>query len=425
MKPFTRSIVSSCALLALIVGLGWSGRVAGKRMARAGWLQTAAPLAHESLDQPDRLVAAPHSDKKPREIERVILRLKYLIETSPDILVDWETRRQIQRLLSELSSSDLGKVYASIEGHQLGFLNTASYFLAPEVLAVWTKLDPASAMIAGFAEPQRGSATRAFASWAAESPNEALDWLASDDFPPELSEKMNELRIAALANLLSRDFDLATQEFFKVEHGSTLWSQRDHLIGRWASQSVNDPELREKLVEFSKTTGRPEDHAHMNSSLLRDWPQEDALGMLTYMYELRDYQESGNISAEKQPEMDAIAVRAAIYREYDGPALEWWMERYSDQSEVPGPLQSALSQWQQKYPDAVNQWFAQQPDSPQRDAMQASRVPSFIASGKMEEAARAIYEISDPGIRQNAIERLDYVWSKRDPEAAAAWRRGE
>ena len=100
------------------------------------------------------------------------------------------------------------------------------------------------------------------------------------------------------------------------------------------------------------------------------------------------------------------------------------MERYADQNEVPGALQDAMIQWRRKNAQAVDQWFAEQPPSPQRDAMQAALVPSMIANGKMEEAVQAIGSIGDAAIRQSAIERLDYAWSKKDPDAAAAWKAG-
>ena len=160
----------------------------------------------------------------------------------------------------------------------------------------------------------------------------------------------------------------------------------------------------------------------MNSSLLRQWPQEDALGMLTYLQELREYQETADIPADQRPAIDATAVGVAIYREYDRPALEWWMERYGDRTEVPAALQDAMIGWRQKYPEKVNQWFAEQPSSPQRDALQAVLVPSLVAAGKMDDAVQVIGQISDPGLRQSAIERLDFVWSKKDAAAAAAWR---
>jgi hypothetical protein len=101
------------------------------------------------------------------------------------------------------------------------------------------------------------------------------------------------------------------------------------------------------------------------------------------------------------------------------------MERYADHNEVPGPLQEAMIQWRRKNGQAVDQWFAEQPPSPQRDAMQAALIPSLMASGKMGEAAQAIENISDEGLRQSASERLDYVWSRRNPAAAAAWREKE
>ena len=110
-----------------------------------------------------------------------------------------------------------------------------------------------------------------------------------------------------------------------------------------------------------------------------------------------------------------------MYREYTGPALEWWMERYGQSPDTPAPMRAAISQWVQKYPDAARQWFDQQPESPQRDALNAAAIPAFLSQGKFSEAARSIAGIRDPALRQPAVERLEILWKIQDPAAAAAW----
>lgn len=416
--PRAKKVLSTALALALLAGLCWSGREAGKLMARAGWFQQGT-AAREAVIPGPRHATRPDGD--PRAAAKALRRLRFLSEGSVFLHTDWETLAEIRTILAGLSSEELAEVFDGLEKEILAY--SGLHLLAREVLAAWITLDPTAALLAANRTPRFG-AESLVTGWAMDDPAGALGWLDGGEFPAELADKRNEFRAAALHGIFERDFDLATTEFLKLEPGGDRWLGRDGVMSSWASRALQDPALREQLVAFAKTTGRPEDHARMNESLLRDWPQEDALGMLTYINDLREYQESAAIPADKRPEMDATAVGVAIYREYDRPALEWWMERYADSPQVPGPLQDAMSQWQQKYPDKVSQWFAEQPASPQRDALQASLVPSLIASGKMEDAAQVIGNIADPAIRQPALERLDYVWSRKDADAAAEWRAG-
>lgn len=419
--PRVKSILSTACLLAVVAGLAWSGREAGKRMARAGWFRGDAVEKKSAFAPPASAARSAKTAADPQATANALRRLKFLTEGSFYLGNDWETLAEVRAILAGLSAAELGEVHAALKPELPHSNSVNSFTLMQELLGAWVKLDPATALITGFQSPWR-SPVGAFESWAMEDPAAALDWLESEGFPAELAEKKNELRTNALFSLLDRDFDRATAEFLKLPPGPADGRGRSAVISGWAYSAVHDPALRERLIAFAKSTGNPEDHAAMNSSLLRQWPQEDALGMLTYLQDLREYQETADIPADQRPAIDATAVGSAIYREYDRPALEWWMERYGDRTEVPAALQDAMIGWRQKYPDKVNLWFAEQPSSPQRDALQAVLVPSLVAAGKMDNAVQAIGQISDPGLRQSAIERLDFVWSKKDAAAAAAWR---
>lgn len=419
--PRVKSILSTACLLAVVAGLAWSGREVGKRMARAGWFRGDAVEKNSLFAEPATSARSTKADANPQATANALRRLKFLTEGSLHLATDWETLAEVRAILAGLSAAELAEVQAALEPGFLRATSSTTFFLMQEVLGAWVKLDPAAALTAAFQSPQTYG-SQVFASWAMEDPAAALDWLESEGFPAELAEKKNELRTNALFSLLDRDFDRATAEFLKLPPGPVDGRGRSAVISGWASSAVHDPALRERLIAFAKNTGNPEDHAAMNSSLLREWPQEDALGMLTYLQDLREYQETADIPADQRPAIDATAVGAAIFREYDRPALEWWMERYGERTEVPAALQDAMIGWRRKYPDKVSQWFAEQPASPQRDALQAVLVPSLVAAGKMDDAVQAIGQISDPGLRQSAIERLDHVWSKKDAAAAAAWR---
>ena len=423
--PRAKSILSASVGIALLAGLGWSGREAGKRMARAGWfLGAAAERREPAAAAPVRTATVEKTAGNPDIVHHALRRLLFLTEGSGGFTWgDWESIAEIQSILGALSATDLAALHAALLVHPAGRdpFAVGSSFLLGEILSAWIRLDPAAALRASFAH-RRYYGGEPFSAWAQDDPAAAFDWLGSDDFPSDLAGMRDAIRASALHSLLHRDFERATAEFLLLPPGQAGGMERSAVISGWASSASGDPAQRERLIAFAKSTGNPGDHAAMNRSLLRDWPQEDALGMLTYLHELRDYLETADFPADQRPALEATAVGAAIYREYDGPALEWWMERHADQSEVPDSLRHAMTEWRQKYPDKVNQWFAGQPDSPQRDALQASLVPSLIATGNMDDAAQVIGQIGNPDLRQPAIERLDYVWSKRDAAAAAAWR---
>jgi hypothetical protein len=404
--PRAKSMLTGALALALLTGLWWTSREAGKRMARAGWWQGDPKSARKIAVAPNRPGATENPGQTLEALQNTIRRLEFLAAGSAYLPGDWETLAEVQAILDGLSAEDLAQIHAAIHGGPFG---SALHYLTHQVLAAWVR-------------PPRGNGQGIFAVWAQEDPSRALDWLESAELSGELAGKKDELRAAALGLLLQRDFERATAEFLKLP--PTTDAQRDErasLMGNWASQTLGDPALRERLIDFAKSTGHPADHASLNDRLFREWPQDDALGLLTYLQDLREYQETADIPADQRPAIDATAVGAAIYREYDRPALEWWMERYEDRTEVPAPLHDAMVQWHFKYPDKLTQWFAEQPPSPQRDAMQAALLPAQ-AVGNPAAAAQAIGNITDPDLRQSAIERLDYSWSRKDAAAAAAWR---
>lgn len=414
-----RLLLRAAGLLGL-VSLAWLGNRAGHSIARAGWFQQAVVSAktlrtESSLAEPQR---SPHAT--PDQAAFALKRLLAVIEASPDLTHDWDARAEIDGILAKLSSDELAAVYAAL---QIG-LDLNLRVLARKVGLAWVAKDPVAALSAALAKrslyvSSHANAVSIFNDWAANDPSAALTWLDSTDVPPELAEEKARFRAAALSGLLERDFDLATSGFLKFESGE---ENSRILLGQWAGTYVGDPAMRERLVEFAKSTGRPDDYAQLNASLLRVWPQEDSQAMLEYLKGLRDYLNSDAVPVEARPNVDATAVGVAIYREYTGPALEWWMERYSQSSETPQPLRASVTAWVQKYPDQARQWFEEQPASPQRDSLNATAVTAFAARGKFKEAAAMLQGIGDPKLRQSAIERLDFTWTQRDPQGAAAWR---
>ena len=424
--PLTNRLLFRSVGLLGLMSLAWLGNRAGHSMARAGWFQSTLMSAKDAGTEqltPDRPPSAPGSTG---QAVSALKRLRAIVSASPQLESDWEARAQVDDILAKLSADELASVYAELE---IG-LDPTSQFLAQKVGVAWARKDPSAALAAAQAKrsPFHGYggsfAGGIFKDWAADEPSAALAWLDSRDLSAEFAEMKAQLRCRALFDLVGRDFDLATSEFLKLDPNKEDGFDSRSVLASWAGVYADDPVMRERLVEFAKSTGRPDDYAQLNSSLLRAWPQADADAMRVYLEGLRDYLNSDAVPVEARPNVDATAVGAAIYREYTGPALEWWMGRYSQSSETPQALRGSIAAWVQKYPDQVRQWFDEQPPSPQRDSISTTVVTTLAARGKFQEAAGMLQGINDPKLRQSATERLDFVWTQRAPQAAAAWREG-
>jgi hypothetical protein len=312
-----RSLFRFVGLLGLL-SLAWLGNRAGHSMARAGWFQSAIVPAKDTgtgLSPSDRPQSAPVSTNQSAS---ALKRLRAIVAASPNLANDWEARAQIDDILAKLSANELAAIYAELD---IG-LDSDSRFLAQKVGVAWARKDPSAALAAAQAKRSLlGSSLAAgiFNDWAADEPSAALAWLNSPDLPAGLEEMKAKLRGGALFDLVGRDFDLATSEFLKLDQNrNDGWDSRG-VLGSWASAYADDPVMRERLVEFAKSTGRPDDYAELNSSLLRAWPQKDAEAMRVYLEGLRAYLNSDAVPVEARPNVDATAVGAAIYRELHRP----------------------------------------------------------------------------------------------------------
>lgn len=420
--PRIKTLLKGGLLIALLGLLAYGGKKAGQQIARSGIIARPVPKAKATAGGGAATQGLTTSEPAREGVAASALkRLEALANGSPNYTIDWEAQMQMDAIIAKLNAAELAEVFAGLK------VGPTLYLLGDKVGVAWMAKDPDAALRAALVKTpdERGSfARRIFASWSADEPQAALEWLNRAALPEKPADLGENLRGAAVMGLVERDFDLATTEFLKMKEGKPGEHGYDNPMAAWGGLYADDPAMRERLVAFAKTTGRPEDYAALNHSLLNQWPQEDAMGMMTYMYELRDYLESGTVAAEKSPLVDGTAVAAAISREYDRPALEWWMERYADSRDLPAPMREAMSGWVNKYPEKVMQWFQEQPPSAQRDALASSTIPTLGRNGKFEEAARAVEMIQDPAYRQAAAERLEIFWKDKDAAAAAAWRAG-
>jgi len=414
--PRAKSLLKGSLLLLCLGLLGFAGKKAGQQLARSGMIDRS------------RADAAPQEVRKPQDAARAGLaastykRLTAMAASSSNLNLDWEAGAELDDLIAKLNAAELAELFGMLEvPSQDGFM-----VLARKIGSAWMAKDPDAALRGLLAKQPNSNgwlATSAFAFWAQDHPDAALAWLDAAELPEKPANLRDSLRANAMMGLVERDFERTTAEYLKMKEPGNWDGASNGLMGAWGSMYADDPLMRGRLLEFAKTTGNPKDHASLNHQLLKEWPQEDAMGMMNYLHELRGYLESDAVPAKARLESDGTAVAAAIYREYDRPALEWWMERHADSREAPAPLREAMAQWVQRYPDKVNQWFEEQPPSVQRDALASSLIPVLSQTRKFTEAAGMIGTMQDPALRQAASERLVMLWSEQDANAAAAWQK--
>jgi hypothetical protein len=422
--PRAKSLLKGGLMLAFLILLGIGGKLTGKHLARSGILHRGTPGAKTTARDAGPKDGDSTEPVRADLVATSIRRLEALAAGSPNLRLDWEAQAQMDAIIAKLSAAELAEVFA---GLKLRVMGAEDLVLIEKVGVAWMAKDPDAALKAALAKGTSSwdyLARQIFGAWAQDDPRTALAWLDAAEVPPGYPDLKEELRGFVVMGMVERDFELATTEFLKTDPSSKFQRQYASPMRAWAYQYGDDPAMRNRLVEFAKSTGRPQDYAELNYHLLSHWSQEDAMGMLSYLHELRDYLESDAVPAAERPAVDGKAVAVAIFREYDRPALEWWMERYGESRDTPATMRDAMSQWTQKYPDKVLQWFEEQPPSPQRDALASSVIPSLIQQKKFQEAAGTIAAMQDAGYRQAATERLEILWSEHDAAAAAAWKAG-
>jgi hypothetical protein len=418
--PRTKSFLKGGALLFCLGLLGFAGKKVGQQLARSGIVaRSAAPSKVAKADEA-------HGEIRKQEAAREGLaartfkRLSALIKESPNLRMDFEAQGQMDDLIAKLNGAELMELYKMVDQRQENF-----QMLTPKLDSALMAKDPDAAfqwLLQRAPGSENWQLGRAFATWAQDHAEAAFAWLNSAEMSEAPANLREDLRVMAMSGLIERDFERTTAEYLKWQRPAGEDYGRLSPMDNWGRMYADDPLMRERLLEFAKATGDPKDHAELNHSLLKGWPQEDAVGMMNYLYELKDYQESGAIPADKRLETDGTAVAAAIYREYDQAALMWWMQQHSDSRETPGPMREAMAAWLNKYPGKVRAWYDEQPPSVQRDALVSSFIPTLIQQKKFAEAAQWIDGMQDAEIRQGASERLGLLWSEQDATAAAAWK---
>ncbi len=411
--------VSVCWLLA-IAAIGFSSNQSAKYLARAGYFRFAGPGQPKPAADHESRSKRTSPTKGTDDTGPILARLLDIYRTRNELWLSFDAQAEVDRILGGLSAEQLSQIFQGLDA--LDETNGIDD-LYLRVGAWWATLEPTAAMNAALARSKdRGVylASSIFRSWAADHPAEALAWLDASDLIPEFQSRKGQFRIEVVGSLAEADFPLAKATLAKMSPGDvqTVWE-------RWGHGYVEDPAMRGRLSSLSMESGSPDDHAAFNRGLMKSWPENDPLGLMGHLEDLKDHLESVNLPPEVRPRIDAEAVGAAILREYNEPALEWWMQRYSDSAVLPPPLGRALVTWARNKPEISMQWLQEQPRSPQRDAMGSVIATSLMAQQRFAQAASILGTIDNPEMRTAAAERLEILWKGKDPGAAEEWRKAQ
>lgn len=409
--------ISICWLL-VIGAVALSTNRSAKYLARAGYFQSAVPGHSKTSGGHEGRSIRPSTKNQPREIEAVLAQLLSIYRTRNELWLSFDAQADVDRILASLSPEELARIFQGLDA-----LDETSSIddLYLQVGACWAAVDPTAAMNAALGRSKdRGMylASRIFRQWAADHPEDALRWLDAPDLIPQFQKQREQLRVEVVSGLTVADFPLAQATFRKMSPADVqaVWE-------RWGHIYVEDPAMRERFSSLSKEYGDPDAYAAFNKGLMKLWPENDPLGLMGHLEDLKDHLESVNLSPEIRPRIDAEAVGAAILREYNEPALEWWMQRYSDSDVLPPPLGRALVTWVRNKPEISMQWLQDQPRSLQRDAMGSVIATSLMTQQRFSQAASILATINNPETRTAGVERLEILWKEKDPGAAEQWRK--
>ena len=280
-------------MLLFLILLGIGGKLAGKHLARSGILHRSTSAAKAAAGSAGPKASGSTEPVRADLVATSLRRLEALAAGSPSLHVDWEAQAQMDAIIAKLSAAELAEVFAGLEA--LVVTGPWDLVLAEKVGVAWMAKDPDAALKAALAKEESfrwGSLVQTiFGSWVQNDPRAAMAWLDAAEVPPGHPDLKEELRRFAVMGVVERDFELATAEYLKSDPSVKL-KEGYGPMQAWAYGYGDDPAMRNRLVEFAKSTGRPQDYAELNYHLLWNWTQEDAMGMLSYLHELRDYLES-------------------------------------------------------------------------------------------------------------------------------------
>ena len=409
-RPFL--IAGAAAILFAIVAGRQQGAAAGRDDARtrdSGRLagMSGSPDTNSEGGNSVRTTSSTSDEKIHRQLWR-------LWKDSPDANLDTETQADIARLVAGMSSKQIETFLQNLPpGSERG----AGGQLRRIIVSCWVLQDGPAALTFMATAPDAGTdtnrleTTQTVMMWAADQPDAAFSWLDNEEIPPGLKKLAANIRLNSLMTLMDTQPDRAFQELSHMESKDVSEQLR-----LWAGTHGSDSYVREKLLEYSATTGRADDLAQMRSTILQVLAENDPEAAKAFL-------ESLPTSPDQR---DALEVHLTLGQARKEPkaAFDRWLETADTANGVPQEIQFGIGAWMWRKPDEALQWLDDLPPGDKRDSLHADSIPMLAGFDRFDKAAEIATGIASPPLRAEALHALDLRWSLVNQDAAEKWRQG-
>ncbi|GAA5120244.1 hypothetical protein JIN84_20635 [Luteolibacter yonseiensis] len=361
-------------------------------------------------------VATPSSEKArgPSEkdetvsVDKTYQRLWKAWKESPHPDYDPEASSEISRLVSNMSSSQIGEFLKSLAPG-------AEWKLRRIILSCWVLQDGSAALAYMGAEPHAAGSrdsmetTSMVMQWATVDPDAALAWVNDENLPPELKKRASTIRLNSLMSLMDTEPDRAMQELPRMEPADV-----SKQLQLWAGIHGKDPEVRKRLLDYASSTGDSGDIKEVRTILVT------VLGEMDPEAARAIIDTPGLDAAERA----ALELAETVGRAKKDPqaTFDEWLRKSDVSNGIPEPIVFAIGSWFWPEPEPAIKWLDGQPAGEKRDALYASSIPALAGFEHFDKAAGIATSIDTPALRATALQALDLRWSLVNHEAAEKWR---
>jgi hypothetical protein len=398
---------STAAAIAFILLAGVGGHLKGKADTIADARSGARAVSGLDTAGEEDPVGRKSDSSDALRLDRIHKRLFEIWKSPTSGGYDPEAEARTSHLLEQMSSAEIE-----------GFLRTLppgsadhAYEMTRSILFAWGMQDAPSAL----AYLSTCDSTRMTISlverWVLDQPDAALAWMDGGSLTLVQKRQMRDMRLQSLLGLSNSDPDRAFKELSNMKHEDAA-----DQIWLWSISHAQDPQMRQRLLDYAAASGNPEDLASVRSSIAGSLARADPDAAKEFVRNLK-------IGDEDAAELDAAVTVGAAYDDPEA-AYSDWVQRNPGVMDVPATLQNGFSEWMDDDPDRAIKWLKTLPAGGLRDRLYESSIPALAGSEHFDEAAGIVKTIDSPSLRAEALNALQTRWLLVDSQKAAAWKDG-
>jgi hypothetical protein len=240
--------------------------------------------------------------------------------------------------------------------------------------------------------------------WAARDPEAVINWNRKDFggmAPPPVRESLLAVMYKSIA---SRDLPKA---FRHLDHVRSTNERAQALRG--ILEIVQTPQDRERILTLAEGLKDEDLRTQTRRAVVETWARHEPEAAAAWV-------ETSEPAWERTRLMDTLGL---TWMQNDpAAAAAWWI------SHEPGrdTMVKIINVWSQKDPFGAGDWLNTQPAGPQSDAARVTYARQVAAKrGAEERALEWAATVSDPSMREDAIDHIFRQWTARDPAAATAF----